>query len=298
MALRSRGWPPRSRGLRLRAARLTVLALVAADCMAAEPARRELVLASTTSLYDSGLFDQLLPAFEATHVDIRVRLVAVGSGHALALGRRGDADVLLVHSPAEELEFMRTGYGDSRLPVMRSDFIIVGPAADPAGVRDATGAADAMRRIAAAGARFVSRGDDSGTHRREAELWSAAGLGGPDGAASANRIEVGQGMGETLAIASERGAYTLTDVGTFSAMSGQLRLVRLFRGDPALLNEYAVITVAASRRAADAATFAAWLTSAASAAVIHGLGADETGGPIFVPTSIGRHPLPASGAGG
>jgi tungstate transport system substrate-binding protein len=285
-------------GLRLHTALLAVIALHAGGCTADRPASRELVLASTTSLYDSGLLDVVLPAFEATHVNIRVRLVAVGSGHALELGRRGDADVLLVHSPADELEFMRGGHGHSRLTVMRSDFIIVGPAADPAGVRGATDAADAMRRIAASGARFVSRGDDSGTHRREAELWSAAGLGGRDGDGRANRVEVGQGMGETLAIASERAAYTLSDRGTFGAMSGKLRLARLFHGGPALLNEYSVITVAGSRRAPDAATFAAWLTSEAAASVIAAFGADETGAPVFIPASAGEPTLPDSRAGG
>jgi tungstate transport system substrate-binding protein len=288
-------------GLRLHTALLAVavIALHAGGCMADRPASRELVLASTTSLYDSGLLDVVLPAFAATHVNIRVRLVAVGSGHALELGRRGDADVLLVHSPADELEFMRGGHGDSRLTVMLSDFIIVGPAPDPAGVRGATDAADAMRRIAASGARFVSRGDDSGTHRREAELWSAAGLGGRDGDGGAkDRIEVGQGMAETLAIASERAAYTLSDRGTFGAMSGKLRLALLFHGGPALLNEYSVITVAGSSRAPDAATFAAWLTSEAAASVIAAFGADETGAPVFIPASAGEPTLPDSRAGG
>jgi tungstate transport system substrate-binding protein len=293
----SRDWRPRRVGLRLHTTLLATIALNAGGCMADTSASRELVLASTTSLYDSGLLDALLPAFEATRADLRVRLVAVGSGHALELGRRGDADVLLVHSPADELEFMAAGYGDSRLPVMHSDFIIVGPAADPADVRGATTAADAMRRIAAAGARFVSRGDDSGTHRREMELWSAAGLGGPDGESGAHRVEVGQGMGETLAIASERTAYTLTDRGTFGTVSPHLRLARLFDGDPALLNEYSVITVSSSRRSADAATFAAWLTSEAAASLISGFGADETGTPLFIPASPREPTPPDSGAG-
>ncbi|HSJ05307.1 MAG TPA: substrate-binding domain-containing protein [Longimicrobiales bacterium] len=276
---------------------LAIVAVNAGGCTPDAPSGRELVLASTTSLYDSGLLDVLLPAFAAVHPDIRVRLVAVGSGHALELGRRGDADVLLVHSPTDEIEFMRAGYGSSRVTVMRSDFIIIGPATDPAGVRDAPDATDVMRRIAAAGARFVSRGDDSGTHRKEAELWAAAGLGGTHGEAPANRIEAGQGMGETLAIASERGAYTLTDRGTFSTVSGNLRLVRLFSGDPALLNEYSVITVAESRRPADAATFAGWLASDEAAAVISGFAADETGAPVFIPASAAGPPVPATPAG-
>jgi tungstate transport system substrate-binding protein len=241
----------------------------------------ELVLASTTSTEDSGLFDVLLPAFADAHPTIRVRLVAVGSGQALTLGSRGDADVLLVHAPEDELEFMQSGAGRERLPVMHNDYVIVGPASDPAGVRRARDGADAFARIAQRGARFISRGDDSGTHRREMALWRAAGT--HDAATASFRAEVGQGMGEALLIASELGAYVLSDRGTFTARAGTLRLEVLYEGGPDLLNSYSVITVAGADHSAAADRFAEWITSTAAAAVIAQHGADRFGAPLFTP---------------
>lgn len=242
-----------------------------------------LMLASTTSLYDSGLLDVLLPAFEAAHAGVAVRLVAVGSGHALELGRRGDADALLVHSPDDEQAFMRAGHGVRRLPVMHNDFIIVGPAADPAGVQSARHAAEAMSRIAASSVPFISRGDGSGTHRAELALWQAASVGRvtPDGV----RVEVGQGMSETLAVASERQAYTLTDRATYLSLSATLHLVLLFEGGAAMKNEYSVITTARARNHAAAAALAAWLVSRDAAGIIDGFGRERFGRPLFVPGS-------------
>lgn len=237
---------------------------------------RELILASTTSVEDSGLFDALLPAFAAAHPDVRVKVIAVGTGEALELGRRRDADVLLVHSPADEQAFMEAGYGRRRAGVMHNDFVIVGPPADPAGIRQAGDATAAMRRAAQAGASFISRGDSSGTHRMELRLWHAAGVHGP-------HLDVGQGMGETLAVASERGAYTLTDRATFLALRSGLDLEILVAGDRALLNHYSVITVAGARNERDADALADWLLSDEARAIIGAFGVQTFGEPLFFP---------------
>jgi tungstate transport system substrate-binding protein len=240
-----------------------------------------LVLASTTSTEDSGLFDRLLPAFAAAAPDYDVRLVAVGSGQALRLGERGDADVLLVHSPAEEARFMAAGFGEERRPVMHNEFVIVGPGADPAGARGRD-PAGALRAIAEAGSPFVSRGDDSGTHRKEQALWRAAGV-------SPERepwyADVGQGMGETLAVAAERGAYTLTDVATFLFLEqlGGLRV--LVEGDSALRNPYSVIVATRARNRAGARAFARWITAPAAQQLIGAHGRAEFGRPLFIPVN-------------
>lgn len=237
---------------------------------------RELILASTTSTQDSGLFDELLPVFSAAHPEVRVKVIAVGSGEALELGRRRDADVLLVHSPADEQAYMAAGHGRSRAYIMYNDFVIVGPAEDPARIAGMRSAVGALRWIAAARAPFISRGDSSGTHRRELILWDRAGV-------HAEHVDVGQGMGETLAVTSERAAYTLTDRATFMALRGGLQLRILVEGDTALLNRYSVITVAGARNQTDADAFADWLRSPAARAVIRDYGVDRFGAPLFHP---------------
>lgn len=239
----------------------------------------ELILASTTSTVDSGLLDVLIPAFEHKHGDIRIKVIAVGSGEALALGRRGDADILLVHSPAEEEAFMMAGHGVRRVAVMSNDFVIAGPPEDPAGVRGEDSVIAALRKIAVHDAPFVSRGDSSGTHRKELELWAAVGT------RPRSRSEVGQGMGEALTIASERGAYVLSDRGTYLALSGNLRLDVLVEGDARLANPYHVITVRGSRNVDDARAFAEWLTSPESGALIRTYGSDRFGQPLFLPAA-------------
>jgi tungstate transport system substrate-binding protein len=240
---------------------------------------RELILASTTSTVDSGLLDVLIPAFERTHEDVRIKVIGVGSGEAMALGRRGDADILLVHSPAEEEAFMAAGHGRRREPVMANDFVIAGPPDDPARIRGEPSVIEALRRIAAQDAPFISRGDGSGTHRKEQGLWEAA------GASPASRSEVGQGMGEALTIASERGAYVLSDRGTYLALSDYLRLEVLSEGDPLLSNPYTVITVADSRNAVNADAFADWLTSPEAAELIGAFGVERFGQPLFFPAT-------------
>jgi tungstate transport system substrate-binding protein len=269
------------------AARAALLLAALTACAPGSGRDTELVLATTTSTDDSGLLDELLPAFEAAHPGVRVRLIAVGSGQALALGRRGDADVMLVHSPDDEAAFMHDGAGRSRLPVMYNDYVIAGPAHDPAGVRSAQSGVDAFRRIARHNAPFVSRGDDSGTHRRELALWREADV---DVAREAFRAEVGQGMGEALAIAAERRAYVLSDRATFTALAAALGLSLLHEGGATLQNPYSVVTVAGARQPEAADAFAAWMTSPAAAALIRGYGVERFGAPVFTPS--GQSSLP------
>jgi tungstate transport system substrate-binding protein len=242
---------------------------------------REIVLASTTSTEDSGLFDVLLPAFERAHPEYDVKLVAVGSGEALALGRRRDADVLLVHAPSDEEAFMREGQGVSREPVMANDFVIAGPAADPAAARNSPNAAAALRQIADTGAKFVSRGDNSGTHKKELELWSVTGPRPPS--QSEWYIEVGQGMGDALRVANERQAYILVDRATYLFLSPNIDLAILVEGDPALFNPYSVITVSGAQNARGAQVFADWLLAGEAQTLIRGYGVERFGRALFVP---------------
>jgi tungstate transport system substrate-binding protein len=245
-----------------------LLALAAAACggtgtppsPAASPPE-PLRLATTTSTQDSGLLDAILPDLERD-CRVKVRVIAVGSGQALRLGKDGEADLLLTHDPAGEEAFMKSGAGAERRPFMYNDFVIAGPAADPAAVKGLTDAKEALRRIAAAKAPWLSRGDDSGTHRKEKRLMADAGV--TPGAPWFR--ETGQGMGATLAMAAEAGAYTLADRATWSAHKANASLPILVEGDPALRNPYALLLLdpvryphvrsAAARRAAD------WLTGA------------------------------------
>jgi tungstate transport system substrate-binding protein len=247
------------------------------------PANPNLILATTTSTQDSGLLDVLIPAFEAQS-GFKVQTVAVGSGAALTLGQQGNADVLLVHSPASEVTFMSNGYGSDRRLVMHNDFIIVGPANDPAGVKTATSAVDAIQKIAASGTQFISRGDASGTNAKELALWKSANI-TPSG--QAWYVESGTGMGATLTIASEKGAYTLSDRATFLANQTNLQLALLYEGDNALLNIYHVIVVNhdkwPSTNLDGAIAFANYVTSPAGQALIGSFGVDKYGQKLFIP---------------
>jgi tungstate transport system substrate-binding protein len=238
-----------------------------------------LILATTTSTQDSGLLDDLLPVFTA-ETGWAVKPIAVGSGQAIELGRRGEADVLLVHSPAAEEEFVAEGTAGRRLLVMHNDFVLLGPPDDPAGVRGLP-VDEALRRIAAAGAVFVSRGDESGTHARELSLWEQA-SGTPAGA---GYQETGQGMGATLRVAAEKAGYTLSDRATHLAQPDGLAV--LVEGDPGLLNVYHVIEIttrAGERVQPDgAAAFADWITGPVAQQRIGEFGRAEFGQPLFVP---------------
>src|SRR5690606_10422062 len=198
-------------GARANVAALLAAALAGAclaGCGAAPGGRPDVMLAATTTLEDSGLLAVLLDAFERAHEGMRVRALTGGTGQVLELGRRGDVDVILSHDAAAESAFVAAGAGAERRPLMYNDFLIVGPAVDPAGVRGLGDAEEALRRIAAARAPFISRGDDSGTHRKERQLWALAGL--APGAGEAWYSEAGLGMGDALRVASERRAYILT----------------------------------------------------------------------------------------
>lgn len=199
-------------------------------------------LATTTSTENSGLLNDLVPRFHAAS-GYQVHVIAVGTGKALRMGRDGDVDVVLVHAPAAEQNFVDAGYGEQRLPVMFNDFVIVGPHEDPAGIAEAKGSGDAMRRIASSRSLFVSRGDDSGTHKKERSLWNGAEV-SPVG--SWYR-EAGQGMGKVLQMADEMNAYTLTDRGTWLAYRDKGRLQVRYQGAEELFNPYAIIKVSARR---------------------------------------------------
>jgi len=244
-----------------------------------EPSK--IVLASTTSTEDSGLFDELIPAFEAAHPEYQVEVIAVGTGAALELGRNGDADVLLVHAKASEEEFVAEGYGVERRDVMYNDFIIVGPADDPAAVTEADSAAAALEAIVNDGSEFVSRGDDSGTHKKELAIWADAEI-DPTGDWY---VEAGQGMGDVLTMTSERGSYTMTDRATFLSMQDVLELEIAFEGDAILFNQYGVLPVVDTANTEGAEAFADWITSADAQDLIGEFGIEKFGEPLFVPNA-------------
>lgn len=246
------------------------------------PAGGQLILASTTSAQNTGLLDELIPRAEAS-TGCTTKALAVGSGQALTMGERGDADALLVHSPADERKFMADGYGASRESVMHNDFVIIGPPGDPAGIADARGPAEALSRLAERKARFVSRGDDSGTHSKELDLWREAGV-KPGGDWY---VETGQGMGETLTIASQQGAYTLTDRATF-LVTKRLSSKIVVEGDPAFANPYSVITVDDAANAECARAFAEWLTGKQAQRLIDEFGAGSYPRQLFVPETRPR----------
>jgi tungstate transport system substrate-binding protein len=265
---------------------LIVSLLLAALLVSACSGKDELILATTTSTQDSGLLDVLIPTFEDEY-GYTVKTIAVGSGQALRLGEEGEADVILAHSPKAEEEFMDAGNGESRQIVMHNDFIIVGPADDPAGVSGTETAADALSRIADSGAIFISRGDESGTHSKELSLWETAGI---EPAGERWHQETGQGMGATLGIASEKQGYTLADRGTYLAQENDHDLDLLFEGDPALFNIYHVIVVNPEEHSevnAEAARdFAAFIIAAETQEVIRNFGVDTYGEPLFIPEAL------------
>lgn len=250
---------------------------------ARKPARPEIILATTTSTQDSGLLDELVPIFQKA-TGYFVKTIAVGSGQAMAMGQKGEADVLLVHSPDAEKKFVAEGFGVNRRIVMHNDFVIVGPTNDPAAIKGCDSSAAALRKIAGTKSLFLSRGDNSGTHALEKKLWKEAGI-APEGAAGYQ--QTGQGMGQTLAVAAEKGAYTLADRGTWLSMRKRLALAVLCEGHAALLNVYHVIEVNPARwpkaNADGARAFADFLLSQETQAAIAKFGVDRFGAPLFTP---------------
>lgn len=247
---------------------------------------QRIILATTTSTEDSGLLDVILPEFTA-QTGIAVDVIAVGTGQALQLGVDGNADVLLVHARAKEDEFMAHGDGVRREEVMYNDFVIVGPEADPAGIKGMTDAAAAFKKLADSSATFISRGDDSGTHTKEKSIWKAAGFAEPSGD---GYVSAGQGMGDVLNMAQEQQAYTLADRATYLALVKEgLDLVILVEGDPVLFNPYGVIAVnpeKSNRIRNDLANqFIDWLISVPTQEMIGQYGVVEYGAPLFVPNS-------------
>jgi tungstate transport system substrate-binding protein len=247
----------------------------------AQSSERPVILATTTSTQDSGLLDVLVPAFERES-GRQVKTVAVGSGEAIELGSRGEADVLLVHSPDDEEAFMATGKGGTRRLVMHNDFVIVGPPDDPAGIRGLS-STEALKSISENEAPFMSRGDDSGTHNLELKLWDEAGV-KPSGSWYQ---ETGQGMGATLRIADQKRAYTVSDRGTYLSTADSTDLDVLVEGEPRLLNIYHVIDIKPSAgarvNAAGGRAFADWIVSPPAQGMIGAFGRKEFGRPLFVP---------------
>ncbi len=249
----------------------------------------ELILATTTSLNDSGLLDELVPIFEA-EAEVNVKIIAVGTGAALRMGVDGNADVLLTHAPPAERELLAAGDVTSRTLVAYNDFVIVGPADDPAGVGGEVDASAALRRIAArcpgGSCAFASRGDDSGTHKKELALWEAAGVPAPSWEADWY-LEAGQGMSATLVVANQRGAYTLTDRGTYLALSDDIPfLTPLVEGDARLLNFYSVMEVEGGKgriNTAAAAAFRQFLLREDVQARIGEYLRETYGRPLFIP---------------
>jgi len=245
--------------------------------------QKNIILATTTSTQDSGLLDFLLPVFEKK-TGYFVKTIAVGSGQAMVMGQKGEADVLLVHSPAAEKKFVAEGCGVNRRLVMHNDFIVVGPVEDPAKVKGTRATIEAFQKIASAGVLFLSRGDNSGTHAKEKEVWKACGI-NPEGQKWYQ--QTGLGMGETLNVASEKNGYTLTDRGTYLALKKNLHLDILMEGDAILLNIYHVIEVNPARwpkvNTSGGKAFSDFMVAKETQDIIKTFGAEKYGAPLFFP---------------
>jgi tungstate transport system substrate-binding protein len=249
----------------------------------AAPKQKNIILATTTSTQDTGLLDVLIPIFEK-ETGYFVKTIAVGSGQAMAMGQKGEADVLLVHSPDAEKKFIADGFGVNRMLVMHNDFIIVGPGDDPAKIKGVKSSAEALKLVAKAEGLFLSRGDNSGTHAKEKTLWKKADI-NPVGQKWYQ--ETGLGMGQTLNVAAEKKGYTLTDRGTYLSLKKNLGLDVLVEGDAALLNIYHVIEVNSAKwpkvNVAGAKAFADFMVSKKTQNIIKTFGMDKFGSPLFFP---------------
>lgn len=267
--------------LRIGSAIAAVMLLLGASALQAQ--EKTIILATTTSTQDSGLLDVLVPAFEKK-TGYFVKTISVGSGQAMAMGQKGEADVLLVHSPAAEKQFMADGLGVERRLVMHNDFIILGPTEDPAKIKGMKSAPEAFKKIAAAGSLFLSRGDNSGTHAKEKAVWKDAGV-----AYEGEKWyqQTGLGMGQTLNVANEKKGYVLADRGTYLALAKNLKLDLLVQGDAVLLNIYHVIEVNPSKwpkvNIKGAKAFADFMVSKETQDTIKTFGVDKFGSPLFFP---------------
>ncbi|MGA2285719.1 MAG: substrate-binding domain-containing protein [Dehalococcoidia bacterium] len=242
---------------------------------------KDIILATTTSTQDTGLLDVLVPAFDK-ETGYNVKVIAVGTGQALAMGESGDADVMLVHAPSSEKKVVDEGIGLDRRLVMHNDFVLLGPSNDPAGVKGTTVASDALTKIYNKGAAFISRGDDSGTDKLEKALWQKAGL---DPKGKSWYDETGQGMGASLQVANQRDAYIMSDRGTFLATQKSLSLGIVLEGDPQLLNVYSVMEVNPQKfslvNAAGGKAFADFMVSDEAQTMIKTFGIDKYGQALF-----------------
>lgn len=259
-----------------------MLALIHLSCAGGE--RGTLTLGIPTTVQDSGLLDELLPKFEASFPEYRVRFIAAGSGELLSLGARGDLDVLITHSPRDERSFMEAGHGVERRRLMENDFVIVGPASDPAGIAGMRDAPAALARIAEEDAAFFSRGDESGTHRKELQLRRAVGI--PAGGTGYS--EVGEGMASLLRVASQRRGYALSDRATFLNLRDRLELRILVEGDPRLRNIYSITLVTDARSPTVARAFMDWATSESGQRIIEGYGRERFGRSLYEAAGPGR----------
>jgi tungstate transport system substrate-binding protein len=245
--------------------------------------QKNIILATTTSTQDSGLLDVLIPMFEKK-TGYFVKTIAVGSGQAMAMGQKGEADVLLVHSPAAEKKFVAEGYGVNRRIIMHNDFIVVGPGEDPAKIKGTKATPDSFKKIAASGALFLSRADKSGTHTKEMGIWNAAGI-NPEGQKWYQ--QTGLGMGQTLNVASEKKGYTLADRGTYLALKKNLALDILAEGDAILLNVYHVLEINPAKfpkvNVGGGKAFADFMVSKEVQGVIKTFGVEKFGAPLFFP---------------
>jgi tungstate transport system substrate-binding protein len=262
---------------------ITMLSMTITADVQAAPKQKNIILATTTSTQDTGLLDVLIPMFEKK-TGYFVKTIAVGSGQAMAMGQKGESDVLLVLSPDSEKKFIADGFGVNRRLVMHNDFVIVGSGSDQGKIRGTKAAADAFKKIAGVNALFVSRGDNSGTHSQEKKLWKIAGI-NPEGQKWYQ--QTGLGMGQTLNVAAEKKGYTLADRGTYLAMKKNLGLEILVEGDAALLNIYHVIEVNSNKwpkaNAEGATAFADFIVSKEAQDIIKKFGVDKFGSPLFFP---------------
>ena len=257
--------------------------LLVSGAISIQAQEKTIILATTTSTQDSGLLDVLIPVFEK-QTGYFVKTIAVGSGQAMAMGEKGEADVLLVHSPAAEKKFVAEGYGINRRIIMHNDFVVVGPPEDPAKVKGMKSASEAFKGIAAGNALFLSRADKSGTHVKEMDIWKAAGI---KSEGEKWYQQTGLGMGQTLSVANEKKGYTLADRGTYLAVKKNLQMDILVEGDGILLNIYHVIEVNPAKwpkvNAAGGKAFADFMVAKETQEIIRTFGVDKYGSPLFFP---------------